>query len=91
MPKEIDYSTLPSHMQESTRLYIEEGRISGDFLIAVFSNQLVESFGRADTVNQFAMFNWVEFLYNQAPADCWGSYKKIQHWAGRGGLVGRKW
>lgn len=88
MPIEINYSTLPDHMQEGVRQYIEKGRPIGDFLTAVFENDLVEAFGRADGINAAAMREWAKFLYNQAPAPCWGSKEKVAAWLQEGGTLG---
>lgn len=84
----IDYTLLPGHMQESTRLYLERGVMGGDFLQAVFENNLVKAYGNADETNTWAMSNWARFLYNDAPVESWGSKEKVNAWIEQGGLYG---
>lgn len=88
MPREIDYSLLPEHISDSVKLYIEEGRPTGDFLQSVICNQLKESFAFADDINIERMFDIVSFFYNQAPLLCWGSRKRMEKWTGHSGLKG---
>jgi hypothetical protein len=77
---QIDYTGLPKHMRDGAHLYIEHGVEPGGFLRAVLSNQLVESFGRADETNRAAMFDWATWLYNECPRDAWGSPEKVDAW-----------
>jgi len=72
------------------RLYIEEGILPGDFLTAVLSNDLMESFGRADDINRPRIYDYCVFLYNQAPSNCFGSPENVKNWVSRGGLNERK-
>jgi hypothetical protein len=79
---------LPEHMQAPILRWIEDGGPIGDFLTALLSNNLMEAFGRADDQNTAAMRNWVQFLYNHAPHDCYGSPDIVKAWRTRGGLLG---
>ena len=79
---------LPTHMQDSVIGFIAYGLPPGSFLTSVFSNDLVGSFGRADSVNRMKIGDYVEFLYNSAPHRCWGSEKKVGSWIELGGLAG---
>lgn len=88
MPHEINYDLLPSHIRSGVKDYIENGHIPGDFLTAVISNDLSESFGRADETNREWLFDIVNFFYNEAPFDCWKSVTKMQAWAAHRGLAG---
>ena len=85
----IDYSKLPDYMQEPARCYIEEGRPTGSFLRALFSNDLMETFGRADDTNRAMIFEWVRFVHNEAPSGCHGSPQMVKAWTERGGLRGK--
>lgn len=76
----MDYSILPEHMQEGMRLYIEEGVEPGSFLRAVLENNLMEALGRADHVNRDSLFDYGNFLYNEAPPPCYGSAEKVSAW-----------
>lgn len=77
---EVDYSYLPEHMREGARDYVEKGEKPGGFLRAVLSNDLVEAFGYADATNYASMHLWARWLFNEAPADCWGSPAKVKAW-----------
>ena len=79
---------LPEHMRESARAYVEVGRPPGSFLRAVLTNDLIESFGRADHINQQCMFGWATWLYNECPGNAWGSPEAVEAWIARGGLEG---
>ena len=76
----INYAMLPEHTREGMRAYIETGRPGGSFLAAILSNDFVEAAGRADLHNQGRLFDYAAFLYNEAPADCWGSRAKVDAW-----------
>lgn len=89
MNYKIKYDNLPPHIQGGVQRYIEHGTPPGDFLTAVICNDLKESFGRADEENIRRMFDIVSFFYNQAPAGCWGSEKRMMRWIKEGGLNGR--
>lgn len=82
----IDYSGLPAHMQDGTRLYIEEGIPPGGFLSAIISNDLFLALGKADHINRERIFDWCAFFYNQAPHGSYGSPEAMQAWINRGGL-----
>lgn len=77
---DVDYSTLPTHMQMAARRYIEEHKLPGDFLQAVLRNDLSGAFAKADLTNRAALQTWVEWLWNEAPGHCWGSKEKVDAW-----------
>ena len=68
--------------------YIEHGQSVGGFLQAVISNNLKESFQRADDENRKNLVAFVDFLTWEAPATCWGSSEKYSDWVKSGGLSG---
>lgn len=77
---ELAMGDLPAQSAEAARKYIVERVRPGGFLLALFSNQLVEAYLRADELNLAAMPAWVKFLTNEAPFTCWGSPQKVQDW-----------
>ena len=79
---------IPSHMWEGLAAYILHGLPTGHFLTAVLSNDLREAVNRADKDNIKALPAYVKFLYNDAPAGCWGSEDKVESWIKRRGLNG---
>jgi hypothetical protein len=88
MGHDIDYERLPGHIRDGVRDYIERGHLPGDFLRAVISNHLSQSFGYADEINRERLYDIVGFFHNEAPGPCWGSVDKMHAWAAQGGLVG---
>jgi len=80
MPLEINYDDLPPHIRGGVKRYIEEGILPGDFLQAVICNNLKESFMCADEINTQRMWSIVNFFYNEAPANCWGSKERMILW-----------
>ena len=85
---DINYDKLPEHMRAGVRGYIEEGGHIGDFLTALFSNNLVKTYGKADDTNREAIPIWLDFLHWEAPSPCWGSIEKVTKWQKSGGLNG---
>ena len=84
----INYESIPEHIQGGVQQYIEQGIIPGQFLQAVIRNDLIDSFARADDVNRDKLFDIVRFFYNEAPAECWRSEKKMIAWHQKRGING---
>lgn len=78
---------VPEHMRQGVTRYIESGIPGGNFMMAVFENDLIESVQRADWVNKQALPSWAEFLM-YAPSQCYGSPPIVDRWVKRGGLIG---
>lgn len=79
---------IPAHMREALSEYIARGRPVGDFLRAVLSNDLRGAMARADSINAEHLRDYVHFLFNTAPAGCWGSPAKVDAWIKLRGLEG---
>lgn len=75
--------TIPEHMLDRLRAYIETGCPVGDFLTAVLCNDLREACSRADDHNVRNLAAYVVYLYNEAPSPCWGSPEKHAAWIER--------
>lgn len=89
MPSTINYSKIPvPYMEEAVQAYIERGRPCGHFLTALFSNDLEETFRRADETNQAAISKWLSFMYWEMPTGSHGSLSNHRSWIERGGLEG---
>lgn len=65
---------------DSLLRYVEHGIEPGSFLKAVLCNDLTDACGRADVYNRRKLFEYIEWLYNEAPAECWGSEEKVLNW-----------
>jgi hypothetical protein len=80
---------VPAHMQAGMVRYVAFGIVPGSFLRAVLSNDLLEAGRMADDDNRRRLFDYVMFLINYAPTDCYGSRQAMQAWQERGGMLGR--
>jgi len=74
---------IPDHMTGAIGRYIEHGILPGSFLTAVLENNLIEAVGRADSVNVHELPAYVGYLYNEAPADCYGSKELVSAWVSK--------
>lgn len=77
----LDYSGLPAHYRGGMRRYMEDGILPGDFLQAALRNNLSEAVSRVDNLVSLPLV--VEWLWNEAPAPCWGSPAKVKAWLER--------
>lgn len=77
---------LPEHMQGAMERWIEHGMLPGGFLTAVLTNDLFDAFGKADMVNRNRIHDYIVYLYNYAPAVCYGNPEKVRAWFDRQGL-----
>lgn len=75
---------VPEHMRDTVRLYVEQRIEPGSFMVALLSNDLIESFARADDINAKAMERWVVFLYSFMPQSLWGSREVVEEWLSGG-------
>lgn len=71
---------VPPYMWGGVERYIINRIPPGNFLTALFSNDLMEAFARADDVNTANMHNWVLFLYNYTPCGSYGSPAAVREW-----------
>jgi hypothetical protein len=76
---------IPEYMVSGLVRWIEQHIMPGDFLRAVIENDLRAACAHADDVNQRLLWNYVNFLYNDAPSPCWGSKENVASWAARAG------
>ena len=76
-------SGVPEYMHGSYVRYLLHGIPPGDFMMAVLTNDLTEACARADRTNQQVLYQHVDFLYNYAPSDSWGSVNKVSVWLKR--------
>lgn len=79
---------IPDHLSEGLDLHVLHGLPTGSFLRAVLTNDLREALARADDKALAALPAIVGWLYNEAPAGCWGSAEKADRWQHRGGCAG---
>ncbi len=71
---------ISDHMLAGIRGYIEHGHRVGGFLSAVIDNDLCQAVGRADDDNIANLPAFVDYFYNYANSECWGSREKRLAW-----------
>lgn len=81
---------IPLRTQETIDRYVSSGCPTGSFMQAVISNDLKEACGRADVDNAAALFEIVKYLYNNVPADCWGTPERYKKWIDSRGVKGKE-
>jgi len=77
---------VPHHIHDGLATYIVHGLPTGDFLREFMNNNLQGALSRADDQNRYAFFQIGFFLWNHAPAQCWGRAGAWEEWVKRGGL-----
>jgi len=71
---------VPPDIVKTLEQYVVDGRPTGEFLVAVLSNDLVEAVTRADADNLAALLPIVQFVYCNLPAACWGRSQIVADW-----------
>jgi hypothetical protein len=68
------------HTKNHLAGYIVYKNNPGGFLMSVLANDLTEACLRADSINKSLLFEIVSWIYHRAPAECHGSYEKVNNW-----------
>lgn len=79
---------IPDYMTGAVVRYVADRIHPGGFLTAVLTNDLREACSRADDINRHHLFDYIMFLYNYAPAGCWGSPQAVGEWLSKDSEVG---
>lgn len=74
------YVQIDEDILDSLDRYAKDGIPTGSFLEAVLSNDLMDAMSRADLKNRAVVFYICSYVYNELPADCHGSRKKVAQW-----------
>lgn len=74
------WDKVPGHLRDGMLAYIMDHLRAGDFLMAVFSNDLQGALMRADPVALSALKDIVRYVQSCAPAPCWGSKAATEDW-----------
>ncbi len=69
--KHAQYSKIPEHTLDSIYAFVNEGSSPGHFLTAVFSNDLIETIGRADKKTLACLPEIAIFIHNRVPSVCY--------------------
>ena len=71
---------IPAGTREGLANYLEHGTPPGTFLYAVLTNNLIMAALKADSVNKHLLYEYVLWLFDNAPGDSWGSVDKVEKW-----------
>ena len=82
----FDYEALP--LKDSIDEYVKTGRMVGDFLEAILTNDLMGACDRADHLNIEVIPVYMAYLYNECPSGCYGNQSLHDRWREAGGLEG---
>ena len=74
---------VPEHRHDGILRYLVDRIEDGGCMTAVFANDLMEAFGRADVNTAAGMKNIVTFIYSYAPNASHGSYEQVEKWLKR--------
>lgn len=74
---------VPPNLRAGLLSYIEDRQPTGDFLRSLLSDSLFECVLRADPVTVRHIPTVVRWVFNFAPAACWGSSAKVSAWTGQ--------
>ena len=71
---------IPEHTQAALDRYVNHRIAPGGFLTKVLCNDLFGAVGQADSANRAALPEIVVYIYNELPANCWGSQEIVWRW-----------
>ena len=77
---------IPEHLWDGLKHYVLDGRPTGQFLEALFSNDLFEVYARGDDKALAGLKAVVVYLYNNCPSGCYGSPEHVKDWMAQGGM-----
>ena len=72
--------TIPGHMVDGLKLYVEKRIPQGPFLTAVLANDLIEAVQKADARNLNNLPAYADYMYNEMPMDSYGSRAIVKAW-----------
>jgi len=79
----VNYDKVPvERMERDVKRYVRYGELHGDFLTNLLENDLMGTFANADLENKRNIDEWTTFVYNELPANCWGSQEAVENWSG---------
>ena len=72
---------IPQNIKDSLDRYVNEGIMPGSFLRAVLTNDLAGAVFKADSKNLAALKDIMLYVYNEIPANAWGSTATVVDYA----------
>ena len=74
----VNWETAPNQkMVLGLQMYLQTGRLPGDFLQALISNNLFDAMVRADDTNHGLLREWSQWMHCEFPPQAWGSREKM--------------
>lgn len=73
---------IPDHLLAGLDRYVKYGIQPGHFLTAMLSNDLMGTYGRADSTSKRYLEPILSYMYNYMPATCFGSIEAVNSWRG---------
>ena len=80
LARNLRASGVPETLHDGLRNYLVHGYRPGSFLMAVLRNDLAGAVARADDESAAGLAATVRFLFNYAPAWCWGAEDRVLMW-----------
>jgi len=80
MEENFNGMSIPQRMKSTLAEYVIDHSWTGGFLERILINDLVGAVGKADNDNIKNIPAYINWLYNYAPTDCWGSKEKYEKW-----------
>lgn len=71
---------IPEHYRGSMQFYIKDGIRPDNFLVAILTNNLFAVHTLADEINCDRINDYITFLAQHAPPNCFGSRAKFEAW-----------
>lgn len=78
-----DYASAPDGWGEVWQRYVEKGISPGSFGRALLCNNLAASVLRADPDNKAILAKHVQWLWENMPAEAWGSEEAYEQWTSK--------
>jgi len=80
MRTSLRLSNIPEYMHEGIINYLFYHVEPGDFLRNLLQNNLLGTFGNADSTNSSLIKEYILFFYKNVPIIVWGSEEKYNKW-----------
>ena len=85
----MSWELIPQHCRAQLHEYLLNGCPVGSFLTAILQNDFMKAVTAADDINLANIVRYAQFLYMDAPTDCYGSPAKVHKWIEDGGYMGK--
>ena len=79
---ELDRSAVPEHLRAGLLRWMVDGIVPGSFLSHTLQGDSAGALLRADPASAAGMPALLDWLYNYAPINCWGSAARFTSWTG---------